>query len=151
MHIMDISARSTRAATFARLDAMQAEHDSLIRRPNERLDGGNAIFHRYRHPVLTAEHTPIFWRYDLSGETNPLGLERMGVNAVFNPGAIKLDGRYLLVVRVEGVDRKSFFAVAESANGIDGWRFWDHPVRLPQTSDPDVNVYDMRLTAHEDG
>jgi 4-O-beta-D-mannosyl-D-glucose phosphorylase len=101
--------------------------------------------------VLTAEHTPIFWRYDLSRETNPLGLERMGINAVFNPGAIKHDGRYLLVARVEGSDRKSFFAVAESANGIDGWRFWHLPVRMPQTAEPDVNVYDMRLTRHEDG
>ncbi|MDB4883362.1 MAG: glycosidase protein [Gemmatimonadetes bacterium] len=129
------------------------EHEALINRPNERLDGasGGGIFHRYRHPVLTAEHTPIFWRYDLSRETNPLGLERMGINAVFNPGAIKHEGRYLVVARVEGADRKSFFAVAESANGIDGWRFRDHPVRLPPTSVPDVNVYDMRLTRHEDG
>ena len=133
------------------MQTLDAEHAALIGRPNERLDGGNAIFHRYRHPVLTAAHTPIFWRYDLSRETNPLGLERMGINAVFNPGAIKLDGRYLMVARVEGADRKSFFAVAESGNGIDGWHFWDHPIRMPQTSEPDVNVYDMRLTRHEDG
>ena len=133
------------------MQTLDAEHAALIGRPNERLDGGNAIFHRYRHPVLTAAHTPIFWRYDLSRETNPLGLERMGINAVFNPGAIKLDGRYLMVARVEGADRKSFFAVAESGNGTDGWHFWDHPIRMPQTSEPDVNVYDMRLTRHEDG
>ena len=101
--------------------------------------------------MLTAAHAPLSWRYDLDPATNPFALERMGINAVFNPGAIKLDGRYLMVARVEGADRKSFFAVAESANGVDGWRFWDYPVRLPQTAEPDVNVYDMRLTAHEDG
>jgi 4-O-beta-D-mannosyl-D-glucose phosphorylase len=151
MHIVDISTRSARAGSSAQLRALEAAHDALISRPNERIDGGNGVFHRFRHPVLTAEHTPIFWRYDLSRDTNPLGLERMGINAVFNPGAIKLDGRYLMVARVEGADRKSFFAVAESANGIDGWRFWDLPVRMPQAAEPDVNVYDMRLTRHEDG
>jgi len=130
---------------------LELEHETLLSRPNERVEHGNGVFWRYRNPVLTAAHTPLFWRYDLDPATNPLGLERMGINAVFNPGAIKLDGRYLMVTRVEGADRKSFFAVAESANGIDGWRFWDYPVRLPQTADPDVNVYDMRLTAHEDG
>ena len=130
---------------------LEEAHAALLARPNERIDGGNGVFQRYRHPVLTAAHTPLFWRYDLAPATNPFGLERMGINAVFNPGAIKLDGRYLMVARVEGADRKSFFAVAESANGIDGWRFWDYPVRLPQAADPDVNVYDMRLTAHEDG
>lgn len=136
----------------ARVTAVDAmSHEALLDRPNERLEGGNGVFYRYRFPALTAEHTPLFWRFDLSPETNPLGLERIGINAVFNPGAIKLDGRYLMVARVEGADRKSFFAVAESANGIDRWRFWDYPVRLPETSDPDVNVYDMRLTAHADG
>jgi 4-O-beta-D-mannosyl-D-glucose phosphorylase len=135
----------------ARLRALESAHAALLARANERLEDGGGIVHRYRYPVLTAEHTPLFWRYDLSPETNPLGLERMGINAVFNPGAIKLDGRYLMVARVEGADRKSFFAVAESADGIDGWRFWDYPVRLPQTAVPDVNVYDMRLTPHEDG
>ena len=130
---------------------LELEHETLLSRPNERIEHGNGVFWRYRNPVLTAAHTPLFWRYDLDPATNPLGLERMGINAVFNPGAIKLDGRYLIVARVEGADRKSFFAVAQSANGIDGWRFWDYPVRLPQTADPDVNVYDMRLTAHEDG
>ena len=140
---------STESAT--RLRALQSEHDALISRRNERLRDGGGVFDRYRHPALTAEHTPLFWRYDLSPERNPLGLERMAINAVFNPGAIKLGDRYLMVARVEGADRKSFFAVAESANGIDRWRFWDLPVRLPQTADPDVNVYDMRLTRHEDG
>jgi len=149
MTTTDPIARST--ADIERLRALQSAHDALIARRNERLAGGNGVFDRYRNPVLSAEHTPLFWRYDLSPETNPLGLERMGINAVFNPGAIKLDGRYLMVARVEGADRKSFFAVAESANGIDGWKFWDLPVRLPQTAEPDVNVYDMRLTLHEDG
>jgi 4-O-beta-D-mannosyl-D-glucose phosphorylase len=151
MHTTNIAARAARPDIPAHAHALEAEHEALIARPNERLKGGNGVFHRYRHPVLTAEHTPIFWRYDLSRESNPLGLERMGVNAVFNPGAIKHDGRYVMVARVEGADRKSFFAVAESASGIDGWRFHDYPVRMPQTPVPDVNVYDMRLTRHEDG
>ncbi|MEO7179849.1 MAG: glycosidase, partial [Gemmatimonadaceae bacterium] len=151
MHTADTFARSALVGSPAHARALQAEHNALINRPNERVEGGGGVIHRYRHPVLTAEHTPVFWRYDLSRETNPLGLERMGINAVFNPGAIMHEGRYLMVARVEGADRKSFFAVAESANGVDGWRFHDYPVRLPETSRPDVNVYDMRLTRHEDG
>ena len=151
MHTLDFISRSSPNGLAARGRALESDHEALITRRNERLDRGNGIFARYRYPVLTAEHTPIFWRYDLSAESNPLGLERMGINAVFNAGAIKHEGRYLMVARVEGADRKSFFAVAESANGIDGWRFWDYPVRMPQTADPDVNVYDMRLTRHEDG
>jgi 4-O-beta-D-mannosyl-D-glucose phosphorylase len=134
-----------------RLAALQAEHEALIRRANPGVEGGSGVLDRYLHPVLTAAHTPLFWRYDLDPERNPFLVERLGINAVFNPGAIKHDGRYLIVARVEGVDRKSFFAVAESANGIDGWRFRDYPVRMPETEDPDVNVYDMRLTRHEDG
>ena len=133
------------------LRALEAAHEALLAKPNERLDEGNGVFWRFRRPVLTAAHTPLSWRYDLDPATNPFGLERMGINAVFNPGAIKLGSRYLMVARVEGADRKSFFAVAESANGIDGWRFWDYPIRMPQTADRDTNVYDMRLTAHEDG
>jgi 4-O-beta-D-mannosyl-D-glucose phosphorylase len=140
------------ATPFARrLAALEAEHAALLARKNGPLDGGSGVLTRYRDAVLTAAHVPLFWRYDLDPETNPRLLERLPVNAVFNPGAILLDGRYLMVARVEGADRKSFFAVAESANGVDGWRFWDYPVRLPETNDPDVNVYDMRLTAHEDG
>ncbi|MBW8761115.1 MAG: glycosidase [Microbacterium sp.] len=146
----DLTASTTTEAAD-RFRALRREQDALLSRRNERVEGGNGIYHRFRYPVLTAAHTPLAWRYDLSPVTNPFALERMGINAVFNPGAIKLDGRYLMVARVEGADRKSFFAVAESADGIDGWRFWDYPVRLPQTDDPDVNVYDMRLTAHEDG
>lgn len=127
------------------------EHEALIERLNEPHDGHNGIFQRYTHPILTREHIPIIWRYDLNPETNPHLMERLRVNATFNAGAIKLDGRYLLVARVEGADRKSFFAVAESPNGIDRFRFWDYPIELPETDRPDTNVYDMRLTRHEDG
>jgi 4-O-beta-D-mannosyl-D-glucose phosphorylase len=140
------------AAGFrARLAALEEAHEALITRPNARMEDGNGVFDRYRYPVLTADHTPLFWRYDLDPQTNPGLLERMAINAVFNPGAIKLDGRYLLVARVEGADRKSFFAVAESPDGMGYWRFWDYPIRMPETRVPDVNLYDMRLTAHEDG
>ncbi|HPD28652.1 MAG TPA: glycosidase [Phycisphaerae bacterium] len=128
-----------------------ADHDALIERPNEIAPGGNGVFDRYKYPVLTAEHTPIFWRYDLDPQTNPHLMERLGINSVFNPGAIEWDGRILLVARVEGCDRKSFFAVAESPTGVDRFRFRDYPVVLPETADPDINVYDMRLTKHQDG
>ena len=151
---MSVPARHARlqAQEFnARLRALQAAHDALITRPNERVDGGRGVVDRFRYPVLTAEHTPLFWRYDLDARTNPHLMERLGVNAVFNPGAIKHAGVYVMVVRVEGVDRKSFFAVAESRNGIDNWRFRDYPVQLPETGEPDINVYDMRLTRHQDG
>jgi 4-O-beta-D-mannosyl-D-glucose phosphorylase len=134
-----------------RLARLEAAHEALLARPNEVVAGEGAIVERFRYPVLTAAHTPLFWRYDLNPETNPRLLERMGINAVFNPGAIKHAGCYVLVARVEGVDRKSFFAVAESPTGVDRWRFRDYPVRMPETDDPDVNVYDMRLTRHEDG
>ncbi len=134
-----------------RLAMLKAEHDALVRRPNEPVYPGNGIFIRYKHPVLTAEHTPLSWRYDLNRETNPYLMERMGINAAFNSGAIKMNGKYCLVVRVEGADRKSFFAVAESPDGIDNFEFKGLPVLLPQTDNPDTNVYDMRLTCHEDG
>ena len=139
------------AAFEARRRALETAHDALILRANQRVGDARGVIERYRHPALTAEHTPLCWRYDFDPETNPGLAECMGINAVFNPGAIKHEGRYLMVARVEGVDRKSFFAVAESTNGIDGWRFWDYPVRMPETGEPDTNVYDMRLTAHEDG
>jgi 4-O-beta-D-mannosyl-D-glucose phosphorylase len=113
--------------------------------------GGNRIFDRWEFPVLTAAHAPIHWRYDLDRKTNPMLLERMGINATFNAGAILHDGRYLVVARVEGADRKSFFAVAESPNGVDRFRFWDYPILMPETGEPDTNVYDMRLVKHEDG
>lgn len=134
-----------------RLTMLEAEHRALVHRPNEPIYPGNGIFLRYRNPVVTAAHTPLSWRYDLDRRRNPFLMERMGINAAFNSGAIKLGGKYCLVVRVEGADRKSFFAVAESPNGIDNFVFRDYPILLPQTDDPDVNVYDMRLTAHEDG
>jgi 4-O-beta-D-mannosyl-D-glucose phosphorylase len=135
-----------------RLGALGARHSELLGRKNEVDDWWmNGVFERYRHPVLTAQHTPLFWRYDLDRETNPFLLERLGINAVFNPGAIEVEGRVLLVARVEGVDRKSFFAVAESESGVDGFRFWDYPIELDELRDPDINVYDMRLVRHEDG
>jgi 4-O-beta-D-mannosyl-D-glucose phosphorylase len=109
------------------------------------------VYQRYEYPVLTHEHAPLNWRYDLNPASNPFLMERFGINATFNAGAIKLNNKYLMVVRVEGIDRKSFFAVAESDNGIDGFRFWEYPVTMPQTSDPDTNVYDMRVVQHEDG
>ena len=134
-----------------RLHHLQGEQRSLIARPNVPALPGNGVFLRYQHPVLTADHVPLNWRYDLNPATNPFFMERLGINAVFNPGAIELDGRFYLVARVEGYDRKSFFAVAESDNGIDGFRFRDKPCVIPQTTEPDINVYDMRLTRHEDG
>ena len=140
------------AAFSSRLEQLTAGYEALVSRRNE-IDQTlyNGVADRYRYPVLTSAHAPVFWRYDLNPETNPYLVERMGINGVFNAGAIELDGKTLLVCRVEGADRKSFFAVAESANGIDNFRFRDRPVVMPETHDPDVNVYDMRLTRHEDG
>jgi 4-O-beta-D-mannosyl-D-glucose phosphorylase len=134
-----------------RLSQLQNTHFDLITRENEVVALGNGIYDRYKFPIVTAQHTPIFWRYDLNPETNPYLMERFGINAAFNSGAIKLNGKYLLVVRVEGIDRKSFFAVAESPNGIDNFRFWDYPITMPETENPDGNVYDMRVVQHEDG
>jgi 4-O-beta-D-mannosyl-D-glucose phosphorylase len=138
--------------TWRTIAELRAGHEALLARPNEPDPRWyNGVYTRFQHPVLTAEHVPLEWRYDLDPATNPLGLERLGVNAVFNPGAIERDGRVLLVCRVEGYDRKSFFAVAESVTGVDGFRFWDEPIVMPETDDPDTNVYDMRVVAHEDG
>ncbi|HEY8781665.1 MAG TPA: glycosidase [Mucilaginibacter sp.] len=134
-----------------RLNQLQEAHQRLITQPNEISGIGNGVFDRYKNPVLTASHTPLYWRYDLNPETNPFLMERFGINAVFNAGAIKLNDKYFMVARVEGADRKSFFAVAESPDGISNFTFWDYPVELPETDVPDINVYDMRLTAHEDG
>ena len=133
------------------LKHLRAYHEELLSKKNEKLPIGNGIYDRYANPILTAEHTPLEWRFDFNPETNPFLMERIGVNGAFNAGAMKWKGKYILVVRVEGNDRKSFFAIAESSNGIDNFRFWDEPVTLPETNDPDINVYDMRLTAHEDG
>lgn len=127
------------------------DHQALITRPNAPQRRGNGTYQRWQHPILTAEHTPVFWRYDLNPETNPLLLERQGINSTFNAGALYWHGKYILAVRVEGDDRKSFFAIAESPNGVDNFRFWDYPIDLPQTDRRDTNVYDMRLTHHEDG
>lgn len=134
-----------------RLQALRKANEELVNRRNEKEKHGNGIYDRYLYPVLTAQHTPVFWKYDLDPKTNPHLMERFGINAVFNAGAIKLNEKYYLVARVEGADRKSFFAVAESDNGIDGFQFWDYPIDLPQTENPDTNVYDMRLSQHEDG
>jgi 4-O-beta-D-mannosyl-D-glucose phosphorylase len=125
--------------------------EELLNRKNEKKAGGNGIFDRYAYPVLTAEHAPIFWRYDLDPQTNPHLEERLGINATFNAGAIALNGKFYVVARVEGTDRKSFFAVAESESGVDGFRFWDYPAVMPETGVPDINVYDIRLVKHEDG
>ena len=127
------------------------DYEKLVTRKNMPVEGGNGIFTRYQYPILTAAHTPVFWRYDLDEKTNPFLMERIGMNATLNSGAIKWNGKYLLVVRVEGADRKSFFAVAESPDGIDNFRFWDYPVTMPEDIIPATNIYDMRLTAHEDG
>lgn len=134
-----------------RLTALEAAHTQLLTRINEPVLPGNGIYTRWKYPVLTPEHTPLFWRYDLDPVANPFLMERLGVNATFNAGAMRWRGKYLVVARVEGNDRKSFFAMAESPNGVDQFRFWDYPVRLPETEDPDTNVYDMRLCPHEDG
>lgn len=132
-------------------DTLLKHHRELLELKNAPEKFPNGIYTRYQHPVVTAAHTPIEWRYDLNAKTNPFGMERIGINATFNAGAIKWKGRYLMAVRVEGVDRKSFFAIAESPNGIDNFRFWDKPCVIPETDNPDTNIYDMRLTAHEDG
>ena len=131
---------------------LAARQDALLARKNE-VDESfyNGIYERFRYPVLTREHAPIFWQYDLCEETNPYFEERLGINAVMNSGAIKLNDKYYLVARVEGNDRKSFFAVAESDSPVDGFRFWEKPVELPDTCPEETNVYDMRLTQHEDG
>jgi 4-O-beta-D-mannosyl-D-glucose phosphorylase len=134
-----------------RLKQIQSQHQALLARKNVPIDSGNGIYERYQFPVLTSAHAPVFWEYDLDPDTNPFFMKRFGINATFNAGAILLNGRYLVVARVESYDRKSFFAVAESPNGIDNFRFWNEPLHMPETHEPDGNVYDMRLTQHEDG
>lgn len=126
-------------------------HQEFLALKNEIKDHSNGVYQRWKHPIITAAHTPVIWRYDLNEGSNPFLMERIGVNATFNSGAIYWNGKYLLVVRVEGDDRKSFFGIAESPNGVDNFKFWDYPIDLPQTEDPDTNVYDMRLVKHEDG
>lgn len=134
-----------------RVKIQTEKYESLIAMKNEKSDFYNGIFDRYKNPVLTRNHVPLFWKYDMNPATNPFFMERLGVNAVMNSGALYIDGKFYLVARVEGADRKSFFAVAESTSGVDGFRFWDYPVQLPDTCAEETNVYDMRLTQHEDG
>lgn len=134
-----------------RKQQIEEAHKNLVALKNKKAVLGNGIFDRYENAILTAAHTPLNWKYDFNPQTNPNLLERIGINATFNAGAIKFNNKYILVVRVEGTDRKSFFAVAESENGIDHFTFWAQPVTLPETSEPDTNVYDMRIVAHEDG
>ena len=128
------------------------KYEALINRKNEiDPDFYNGVYDKYKYPVLTREHIPLTWQYDLNPETNPYFMKRLGINAVMNSGAIELNGKFYLVARIEGDDRKSFFGVAESDNGIDGFKFWDYPILLPDTCPEETNVYDMRLTKHEDG
>ncbi len=135
-----------------RMIIIRQQHEELLTRENKPVEHlGNGIYQKYQFPILTADHTPLEWRYDFSEQDNPFLMQRIMMNAVLNAGAIKLNGRYLLVCRVEGADRKSFFAVAESPNGIDNFRFWDEPITMPEDLIPATNVYDMRLTQHEDG
>lgn len=148
---MDLLKKPTEAEFQIRLQKLEKKYQQLINRKNERLEPGNGIFYRYKYPVLTVEHTPLIWRYDFDYQSNPYLMERQGINAVFNPGAIKLKGNYYLIARTEGNDRKSFFSIAESKNGIDKFQFWDYPVEIPETERPDINIYDMRLVKHQDG
>ncbi len=141
----------TKSVFNKRLKELFEEHEKLIKRKNVRIPKINGVFYRYKYPILTADHTPLFWRYDLNYETNPYLMERMGINATFNAGAMEFNGKIVLAVRVEGADRKSFIAIAESPDGIDNFKFWDHPVKMPETDNPDINIYDMRLVKHEDG
>lgn len=134
-----------------RVKTLLNEHNALVSRPNQPAEGGNGVYQRWQNPIVTAAHAPVFWRYDLNESRNPHLQERLGVNAAFNAGALYWEGKYILAVRVEGDDRKSFFAIAESPNGVDNFRFWDYPITMPETDRPDTNVYDMRLTQHEDG
>ena len=130
---------------------LQKEVDELTSRKNSKSAFYNGIYDRYENPVLTREMIPVTWKYDIDKDSNPYFMERLGVNATFNSGAIYLNGKYYLVARIEGNDRKSFFGVAESDNGVDGFKFWDYPILLPDTCPEETNVYDMRLTQHEDG
>lgn len=134
-----------------RLKKLTDSYEALITRKNVEIKDGNGIYNRFKYPVLTGAHAPLIWKYDLNEKTNPYLMERIGVNCVFNAGAIELNGKFYLVARVEGNDRKSFFAVAESDTGVDNFRFWDYPIELPDTDPDETNVYDMRLTKHEDG
>ena len=141
----------TKKSFDQKLKQLQKEHEKLLRRRNRPQKNGNGIFNRYEFPVLTAEQRPLFWRYDFDPRTNPHLMTRLGINCVFNVGAMEWNGNIVLMTRTEGWDRKSFFAVAESRNGVDGFRYWDYPVRMPENEPQETNLYDMRLVRHEDG
>jgi len=147
----DIVNISTNGKFKTRKQKIVSEYETLLDKINKPVLPGNGIFSRYENSLITPAHIPLKWRYDFNPETNHDFIERLGINATFNPGSIKIKDKYLLVCRVEGNDRKSFFAIAESKSPVDGFRFWDEPLLLPETEDPDTNVYDMRLTEHEDG
>ncbi len=136
---------------YDRMALLEDDYNQLIHLPNNKCAVGNGVYDRYENPVLTAKHVPLSWRYDFNESTNPNLMERFGINAVFNAGAIKWKGKYLLVARVEALNRKSFFAIAESPNGIDNFSFWNRPITMPETAVPETNIYDMRLVMHEDG
>ena len=136
---------------ITRKQEIYSRYEKLIGRSNIVVYPGNGVYERYQYPALSSDHIPPHWMYDLNPDTNPHLMIRQGINSVFNSGAIKLDGKYLMVPRIEGFNVKSFFGVAESDNGVDCWRFWDKPIHLPSAGDPETNVYDMRLTQHEDG
>ena len=139
-------------AKIKNFEVLQAAHKALIQQKNEPVLENNGVYTRYKNPIVTAKHVPLHWRYDFNAESNPHGLERIGFNATFNAGAMKWNEKYVLCIRVEGNDRKSFFAIAESPNGVDNFEFWDKPCIIPQIEgNPDTNVYDMRLVKHEDG
>jgi 4-O-beta-D-mannosyl-D-glucose phosphorylase len=134
-----------------RKNALEELSEITLSRKNELLFSINGIFNKYKNPIITRDHIPLNWRFDFNEKTNPFLMERIGFNATFNAGAIKFNGKYILAVRVEGNDRKSFFAIAESSNGIDNFRFWKRPITMPETHEPDTNVYDLRLVKHDDG
>jgi len=134
-----------------RFKNLEDAHESLLCKPNVKSESNNGVITKYNNPVLTAAHAPLHWRYDFNPQTNPFLMERFGINGVFNAGAIKFNDKYIMVPRVEGADRKSFFAVVESDSGIDNFRFWDKPVLIPEADEPETNIYDMRLVEHDDG
>ena len=134
-----------------KLSNLKTQYQEVIQRVNKKQESNNGVYDRWQNPIVTSDHIPYFWKYNLDERQNPLLVETMGINATFNSGAIYWEDKYIICVRVEGNDRKSFFAFAESPNGVDNFTFWDYPMDLPQTSDPDTNVYDMRLVSHEDG
>lgn len=148
-----VEINNSRNTTFAkRKQKVLAEHQALLNRPNPKVtEHYNGIFHRYQYPILTPQHIPVFWRYDLNPQSNPFFMERLEINSVFNAGAIEWNGKILLMPRIESNDVKSFLGIAESENGVDNFKFWDYPIVMPQTEDPDMNVYDIRLVEHEDG